>query len=353
MTLPKHPDPSILPSLGPMLSETMTDQHGRSINYLRLSITDRCNLRCLYCRSSCAALKMLPHDQMLSYEESLELIAVASELNISKVRLTGGEPFIRKNFLHFLEQILQRHPHLDMRLTTNATLLSGKIPALKEIGIQGLNISLDTLDRQKFQRITGRDFFLQVRGAIDQCLEHGLRVKINVVALKGVNDDELPDFVRLAERLPLDLRFIEFMPMGEQTVWTPDQLWTAAEILREAGTIARLVPVEGRDKRKGPARMFSLAEGKGRIGVISPLSSHFCGQCNRLRITPDGRLRTCLFSDKEYRLRPILRSPKLGREHLRQVIIRAGKIKPMGHELLAAQGRERSVCRKIMSAIGG
>ncbi|SDB42744.1 cyclic pyranopterin phosphate synthase [Desulfonatronum thiosulfatophilum] len=333
-------------------SETMTDQHGRSINYLRLSITDRCNLRCLYCRS-CEGLKMLPHDQMLSYEECLELIAVASTLNISKVRLTGGEPFIRKNFLHFLERILDAHPQLDMRLTTNATLLGGKIPALKKIGIKGLNISLDTLDRAKFQRITGRDFFLPVRGAIDQCLDYGLRIKINVVAMKGINDDELAAFIRLAENQPLDVRFIEFMPVGEKTVWRPDQVWTSREILQQAQEVVQLKPVTESGKRNGPARMFEIVGGKGRIGVISPMSSHFCGQCNRLRITPDGRLRTCLFSDKEYRLRPILRSSKLGREHLRRVIIRAGKIKPMGHEILAAQGRQGSVCRKIMSAIGG
>ena len=296
---------------------------------------------------------MLSHDEMLRFEECLELIAVASELNIFKVRLTGGEPFIRKNFLHFLEQVVRNHPNLDIRLTTNATLLSGKIGALKEIGVKGLNISLDTLDRAKFQRITGRDFFTQVRGAIDQCLEQGLRIKINVVALKGVNDDELPDFIHLAERLPLDVRFIEFMPVGESTLWRPDQLWTAAEILRDAGKIIGLDPVADRHGRNGPARMFTLRGGRGRLGVISPLSSHFCNSCNRLRITPDGRLRTCLFSDKEYRLRPLLRSPKLGREHIRRVIIRAGKVKPLGHDLLAAQGRERSVCRKIMSAIGG
>lgn len=345
MTLPKY-------SMQPHVSESMTDQHGRSINYLRLSITDRCNLRCLYCRS-CSDLKMLSHDQMLSYEECLELIAVASGLNITKIRLTGGEPFIRKNFLLFLEQILQRHPGLDMRLTTNATLLGGKVPALKDMGIQGLNISLDTLDRAKFQKITGRDFFLQVRGAIDQCLEYGLRVKINVVALKGINDDELGGFVRLAETLPLDVRFIEFMPVGEKTVWQPDQVWTSKEILSQARELVQLESAVDSGKHHGPARMFDIVGGQGRLGVISPMSSHFCGQCNRLRITPDGRLRTCLFSDKEYRLRPILRSPKLGHEHLRRVFTLAGKIKPMGHELLAAQGRERSVCRKIMSAIGG
>lgn len=346
-----RPTLSQRPALYP-LHTSVTDLHGRSISYLRLSVTDRCNLRCLYCRS-CEGLKMMPHEQMLSYEECLELIAVASELNISKIRLTGGEPFIRKNFLHFLESILHRHPGMDMRLTTNATLLSGKIPALRDIGIQGLNISLDTLDKAKYQRITGRDFYSQVRTAIDECLEYGLRVKINVVAMKGMNDEELPGFIQLAQNLPLDVRFIEFMPVGETTLWQPDQIWTATDILRQTRELVRLESVRDHDKRHGPARMFAIAGGQGRIGVISPLSSHFCDQCNRLRITPDGRLRTCLFSDKEYRLRPILRSPKLGRDSLRRVITLAGRIKPMGYELLAAHRQERSVCRKIMSAIGG
>ncbi|HDQ41131.1 MAG TPA: GTP 3',8-cyclase MoaA [Desulfonatronum sp.] len=334
------------------ISRTLTDLHGRSISYLRLSVTDRCNLRCLYCRSA-AGWQMLPHEHILTYEECLELIAVATELGMSKVRLTGGEPFIRKNFIQFLEQVLFRHPHLNLRLTTNGTLLNGKIPALKSIGVQALNISLDTLKREKFQRITGRDFYAQVRRAIDQCLENDLRVKINVVALKGINDDELEDFLRLAIQLPVDLRFIEFMPVGEKTIWRPDQVWTAKDILDQAREFVELRPSNDQDKQHGPARMFHISGGQGRLGIISPMSSHFCNQCNRLRITPDGRLRTCLFSDHEYRLRPVLRSTKLGRSQLRRIIVLASRIKPIGHDLLSGMRQEPAVCRKVMSAIGG
>lgn len=337
----------------PPLPSPLTDQHGRGISYLRLSVTDRCNLRCRYCRSG-GVLRMMPHDRMLTYEECLELIDVAVDLGMSKVRLTGGEPFVRKNFMQFLEQVLAAYPRLNLRLTTNGTLLDGKIPALKAIGVQALNISLDTLHRAKYQRITGRDFYLQVRRAIDQCLEDDLRVKINVVAMKGVNDDELADFIDLACRLPLDLRFIEFMPVGERTCWRPDQVWTAAEIVEQAQRIADVRPIRASGgRRHGPARMFHIEGGRGRLGVISPLSAHFCNLCNRLRITPNGRLRTCLFSDKEYDLLPVLRSPKLGRDQLRRIIILASKVKPVGAELLASLDREHAVCNTSMSAIGG
>lgn len=337
----------------PHLPSPLTDLRGRGISYLRLSVTDRCNLRCQYCRSG-GVLKMMPHDQMLTYEECLELIDVAVDLGMNKVRLTGGEPFVRRNFMQFLEQVLAAYPRLNLRLTTNGTLLDGKVPALKSIGVQALNISLDTLQREKYQRITGRDFYLQVRRAIDQCLENDLRVKINVVALKGVNDDELADFLQLAFRLPLDLRFIEFMPVGASTVWRPDQVWSAAEIIEQAQGFLALRPVQEQGNRHhGPAKMFTIDGGQGRLGVISPMSSHFCNQCNRLRITPNGRLRTCLFSDKEYNLRPTLRSPKLGREQLRRIIILASRVKPMGAELLAGLRRDHAVCSKVMSAIGG
>jgi len=344
----KHP----LKTLSDAAPDALKDLRGRSIGYLRLSVTDRCNLRCVYCRGG-GVLRMMPQAWMLTYEECLELIAVAVELGMSKVRLTGGEPFIRRNFMQFLEQVLARHPHLNLRLTTNATLLGGKISVLKDIGIRALNISLNTLQREKFQRITGRDFFFQTRRAIDQCLENQLRVKVNVVALKGVNDDELAAFLDLATHLPLDVRFIEFMPVGEKTGWRPDRLWTAEEIVAQAQKIVELQPVQEQDRHDGPARMFTIVGGQGRLGVISPMSSHFCGTCNRLRITPDGRLRTCLFSDHEYRLRPVLRSPKLGRKSLRRIIVQAGRFKPVGADLLAGRHPEHAVCGKVMSAIGG
>jgi cyclic pyranopterin phosphate synthase len=242
-------------------------------------------------------------------------------------------------------------PGLDLRLTTNGTLLAGKIRTLKELGVSCLNISLDTLDPAKFAGLTGMEAFGLTRQAIDDCLEEGLRVKVNAVALKGVNDTELADFLRLARDYPLDVRFIEFMPIGGGTRWKDEYYWPAEQILESAMALADLEPVGQAGQSSGPARLYTISGGKGRLGLISPLSDHFCKTCNRLRVTSDGRLRTCLFSDKEYRLRPALR--KLGPDAVRTIIERAGNLKPIGYELLR-QARDRAaVCGKVMSAIGG
>ncbi len=328
----------------------MTDGYGREINYLRLSVTDRCNLRCLYCRAS--DFKFLSHHDILRYEELITLVDLARSLGIGKVRLTGGEPFARRNFLFLVESILARHPGLDLRITTNGTMLSGRTALLKEYGVRALNISLDTLREDKFQRITGRSGCAEVRAAIDEALAQGLRIKINVVALKGVNDDELKDFIDLAVTHPLDVRYIEFMPMGGHTVWTPDRYWSADDIAADAGRYVELEPAAS-ERRGGPARMFRIRGGRGRFGVISPLSNHFCDTCNRLRITPDGRLRTCLFSDREYRLAPLLRNPKLGPAFARRVLLSALRRKPRGYEILQGRKAMQPAAMKRMSAIGG
>lgn len=337
----------------PKQATEFRDSYGREINYLRLSVTDRCNLRCFYCSNNCENLAWLPQKQILSYEECLCLLQVACQLGVNKVRLTGGEPFVRKDFVWFLSRIVERFPDLDLRVTSNGTLLQGKIPQLRQIGLKGLNISLDTLQRSKFEQITGRDQYLQVRENIDRCLEQGLRIKVNVVAMHGVNDTELQDFLTLAQERPLDLRFIEFMPIGKNSAWGQKYYWSADEILQSLGQRVRLVPLSREQKNCGPARMFELDPGLGRVGVISPLSHHFCATCNRFRITPDGRLRTCLFSDREYRLRPILRNPKLSLQDVYRVMCLAGAKKPLGHDLLKKQAGGQAVCQRIMSTIGG
>lgn len=329
------------------------DGYGREINYLRLSVTDRCNLRCFYCTNDCEARHWLPHKEILSYEECLALLQVASQLGVNKVRLTGGEPFARKDFLWFLSKIVEHFPELDLRVTSNGTLLGGKAALLRQIGLRGLNISLDTLQRSKFEQITGRDQYLQVRENIESCLEQGLRVKVNVVAMRGVNDSELQDFLALAQKRPLDLRFIEFMPIGKNSNWGQKYYWPAEEILKSLEQRVHLLPLSKAQKNCGPARMFELSPGLGRVGVISPLSNHFCATCNRFRITPDGRLRTCLFSDKEYRLRPLLRNPNFSLQQVYRVMRLAGGKKPVGHDLLQKQAGRDSVCQRVMSAIGG
>jgi len=330
----------------------LIDGHGREVRYIRLSITDRCNLRCFYCRAE-REMRFIPHEQILTYEELVELAKLAEDMGVAKIRLTGGEPFVRRDFLAFLGMLKEECPGLDIRITTNGTLLSGKAPALKHLGVRGVNISLDTLDADKFARITGRDFFHRVRTGLDECLRYGLRLKVNVVGLKGVNDDELPAFVELARENPIDVRFIEFMPIGCSTRWSEENLWLAGDILEAAKGIAELRPVSGWEPNHGPARMFDIKGGQGRIGMISPMSDHFCDTCNRLRITADGRLRTCLFSDREFRLGPLLRSPKLGLKAVRKVMELALKTKPLGYEILRERLGGSPVCGKAMTSIGG
>ena len=348
-------------------SPKLTDGLGRGISYLRLSVTDRCNLSCTYCAGG--PREFIPHPDILRYEECASLISLARSLGVSKVRLTGGEPFVRKGFTEFVVRTLAAFPDLDLRITTNATLLAPHIDTLARAGLSRVNISLDTLDRAKYQRITGFDRYAEVRGAIDACLGAGIKVKVNCVAMRGVNQEELPGFVDLARTLPIDLRFIEFMPVGGANGWDEATVWSAEEIIAEAGKLAGLVPV-GRgsqssetgkageaEANQGPARMFEIVGGLGRLGVISPLSCHFCASCNRLRVTSDGRLRTCLFSDKTYNLRPLLRHPKLGPDAVRRVIEAAIRTKPEGYKLLRErmQGRIQgtSVCATRMHSIGG
>ncbi len=329
----------------------LSDAFGRVVNYLRVSVTDRCNLRCLYCRPA-HGFKALSHNDILSYEEYLRVIGLAAPLGLTKVRLTGGEPLVRRDFPGFLERVITLAPHLDLRLTTNGTLLAGQAKLLAGVGLKAVNISLDSLSRKTFERVTGVDQLDQVLRGIDDCLAAGLKVKINAVALRGINDHELPQFIDMARRLNVDVRFIEFMPIGGDTMWSESLFWPAGDLLTEAARHAELTPLTGDGGSRGPARMWSIAGGKGRLGVISGMSGHYCGSCNRLRLTCDGRLRPCLYSDVEYRLRSLLRSPKIDDHHLLTVMRRALDRKPMGHLLLEERAKQ-SVCGRAMTAIGG
>ena len=332
-------------------SDRLADSFGRVVSYLRVSVTDRCNLRCFYCRPV-KDFQEIPHQDILSYEEYLRIVRLAAPLGLTKIRLTGGEPLIRKGFYSFVEQVMLTAPGMDVRLTTNATLLPGQARTLASLGLTAVNISLDSLNPETFRRITGADLFRQARQSIDECLEAGLRVKVNAVALRGLNDQELPAFLDLARTHPLDMRFIEFMPIGGDTQWEEGLYWPASDILKKAGQLAELAPVLHGDEGHGPARMWTIAGGHGRLGVISGLSGHYCLSCNRLRLTCDGRLRPCLYSDTEYRLRPLLRSAKTSDARILEVLRRALARKPMGHKLLAER-HKRGVCAKPMTSIGG
>lgn len=328
---------------------SLRDGRGREVSYLRLSVTDRCNLACLYCRPK-SLVPFIPHENILRYEELLDLVTLAREMGITKVRLTGGEPFARRDVMVLIESILRRHPEIDLRLTTNATMLAGKAATLAELGVSAVNISLDSLERAKYARITGHDRLPEVLRALDESLAAGLRVKLNAVALRGINTDEIHAFTRLAVDMPLDVRFIEFMPVGDGNLWRPENYISAQEVLELAQRSVSLTPVPHEHATGGPARMYRVEGGLGRFGVISPLSEHFCDSCNRLRITSDGKLRTCLFSEREFRLRPLLRNKKLGLAKARQVIASALRDKPLGYEVLNPGGNPEA---RGMSGIGG
>lgn len=325
----------------------LVDSHGRQVRYVRLSVTDRCNLRCAYCRVNSA---FIPHARVLRYEEMERIVAAAVATGVRKVRLTGGEPFVRRDFPDFLRRLRAAHPDTDLRLTSNGTLLAPHAGLLRDLNVK-VNLSLDSLRPDRFERITGHGLLPRVLAAVDALLGAGVSLKLNAVALRGINDDELPDFLALARNRALDVRFIEFMPMGDSTVWSSQYYWPATDILRAARELHDLTPLPANADTDGPARMYALEGGMGRFGLITPLTSHFCASCNRLRITSDGRLRTCLFDDREYRLTPILRHPGLSDETLLRVLRLATLRKPIGAHIL--EKRRGAVAHKTMNAIGG
>lgn len=326
----------------------LTDLFSRSISYLRISLTDHCNLRCQYCTPKEGAVK-LASDELLSYEEILRVVRQAVALGIEKVRLTGGEPLVRRDVLAFIRKLGQIPGLNDIRLTTNGVLLVDYARELKEAGISKLNISLDTLKSERFKEITGFDAFSRVWAGIGKAIELGFSpVKLNVVAMKGVNDDEFVDFARMTITEHLHVRFIEFMPIGESSIWDKSKYISSAEIMDLLAPLGALEPAPSR-RMDGPARVFRFAGAAGSVGFISPMSHHFCDRCNRLRLTSEGRLRSCLLSDRETDLKQSLRSGAEDGE-IRELIIAAILNKPKGHSLSTENGGS---CHGQMSRIGG
>lgn len=275
----------------------LVDQFSRTISYLRLSLTDRCNLRCIYCMpgesqdndTNVKTGKFLAHSDLLSYEELIRVVRLAVKMGMNKLRLTGGEPLVRKGVLDFISQLSLLDGLEQVRLTTNGVLLAEYAEKLYAGGIRHINVSLDTLQSEKFQKITGKDHFAKVWDGLMEAKRLGFRIKINVVAMKGVNDDEFMDFGKLALEQPFKVRFIEFMPVGEKNSWQKDQFIRAEEIKELISELGVLTPFNNRHG-EGPARMFDLESPDkkvGAVGFISPISHHFCDQCNRLRLTSE------------------------------------------------------------------
>lgn len=326
----------------------LLDSFKRSITYLRISLTDRCNLRCIYCTPRDGHAK-LAFGELLTYEELLRVVSVAVRMGINKVRLTGGEPLLRRNIISFIRKLTAIPGLNDIRLTTNGTCLADFSRDLYEAGIRKLNISLDTLKPHRFEQISGVDLFSKVWSGIQDVKEQGFSpVKINMVVIKGVNDDELVDFGRLSIHEPFQVRFIEFMPIGEKTSWSNKRYVPMEEIKKRLESLGRLNPVKT-GAMEGPARVYRFDGAAGALGFISPISHRFCGKCNRLRLTSEGRLRSCLLLDAETDLKAILRSGGSD-DDIKNAFIKAILNKPKGHKF---QEENPVNCHGRMSRIGG
>lgn len=322
----------------------------RTINYLRISITDRCNFRCRYCVPS-TPFTVIDHEKIARYEEILRIVRLACDLGITKVRITGGEPFVRKGIFPFLTELCRVDHLKDVSITTNGSLLSReKIEALISLGIKRLNFSLDTLDPAKFEQITGRNRFHQVWEAILTSHELGISpIKLNAVVLRGINDDEIEAITALTLKYPFHIRFIEYMPMGDSAVEKQQQVLTEEIKERIESRFGTLEAVQ-KDAGDGPAKKFRIKGASGIVGFITPISSHFCAECNRLRLTSRGTLRPCLLNNYEKDIINPLRSGASD-EELKDIILSALIKKPSFHGLSGSS--IKGVPISHMTSIGG
>ncbi|MBQ4537149.1 MAG: GTP 3',8-cyclase MoaA [Lachnospiraceae bacterium] len=325
----------------------MTDGFGRTIDYLRISVTDKCNLRCKYCMPS-EGIDFIPHEELLSLEEIFRLVRIMEGMGITKVRITGGEPLVRKNLIKLIKDINSLSGVKEIAMTTNGVLLGECVKELKEAGLTGVNISLDTTDAEHFAEITGADAADRVLESIDAALQQGLRVKLNCVPCREWNDADIENIALLAKEQAVDVRYIELMPVGCGRNFTgipSDEILNRLE--------AKYGPAkESAEKRgNGPAKYYDLEGFQGKIGFISPISHKFCSECNRIRLTAEGRLKLCLHYNHGLELKPLLRGGASD-EEIKLAIKEALMRKPMAHDFAHADSLADSEKRKMVQ-IGG
>lgn len=328
--------------------ELLADEFNRPITYLRISVTDKCNLRCVYCMPE-RGLAWLPKTEILSYEEIAQLVRAAASVGVRSVRLSGGEPLIRKNLSHLVEELAAIEGIDDIALSTNGLLLEEQIDALMAAGLRRVNVSLDTLREDRFLEIARRPGLDRVLAGIDAAIARGMApVKINCVVMRGQNDDEIAAFAQWTKERAVFVRFIEVMPVHENLDVQRDAYVSADEILERVRAIGDLQPVSG-PGGNGPARYFAFPGAPGAVGVISPLSHDYCERCNRVRLTANGRLRLCLFGDYEIDLRTPLRSGASQAE-IADILRASMLIKPERHHLKLGEAASRM---RAFSEIGG
>jgi cyclic pyranopterin phosphate synthase len=305
----------------------LIDSHGRVMRDLRVSVTDRCNFRCMYClpeteaalnfyrgrwanlpNASPIARQWQSNEKILTFEEVERLVRIAADLGIQKIRLTGGEPLLRRQIEKLVEKIARIPEITDLAMTTNGFLFQQKAKALRDAGLKRISFSLDSLDAENFKKITGRHGLTEVLESIELAQQLGMKpVKVNAVVIRGINDHEIESLAEFAQKKNLSFRFIEFMPLDSGRAWQKELVVSAKEILKRLQTRFVLEPVQSENKSE-TAKRWKFSDGKGEIGIIAPVSEPFCGNCNRIRLMADGKIRTCLFSANEHDFRALLRN---------------------------------------------
>ena len=327
------------------MTAPLRDAHDRAISYLRISVTDRCNFRCVYCMPE-QGLAWLPKTEILSYEEIVGVVRQLAPLGLRRLRVTGGEPTIRPGLPALIAQLRAVEGIEDIALSTNGVKLPELAVALREAGLDRVNLSADSLRPARIAAIARRDLGFAPERAIEAALAAGLDpVKLNVVVMRGINDDEIEDFAALTERYPVHVRFIELMPVGEMAHLTDAHIVPSVEVLARVAARGALEATDGPARGNGPAVYHRLAGALGSVGVITPMTHTYCGSCNRVRLTADGRLRTCLYGDHEVNLRDPLRRG----EPLAPLFRQALAEKPLAHELLQL----RTGGLRALSQVGG
>ncbi|MEG6616852.1 GTP 3',8-cyclase MoaA [Peptococcaceae bacterium 1198_IL3148] len=325
----------------------MLDGYKRNISYLRISVTDRCNLRCVYCMPP-DGVEQMSHDEVLTLEETFQLVKAATLLGIRKVRLTGGEPLVRLGIVDLVEKINSLPEIDDISMTTNGILLKKMGKDLKKAGLKRVNISLDSLQADTFQEITRNGDLKQVIAGIEEALSLGLEpVKLNTVVVRGVNLGEVVDFARWTKETPIHVRFIELMPIGTSSPWAGECFVPAQEIKEIIEGQLGKMDDEYKLTGSGPAKYYRLSNAAGTIGFITAMSNHFCANCNRLRLTANGQLRPCLFDKREIDVKSALRAGSSDME-LAKIIAQAVSLKPDRHHMQQGWNDLR-----VMSQIGG
>lgn len=309
------------------------DRFGRVHDNLRISVTDRCNIRCFYCMPV-SNIQFMPRNELLTFEELVRFVKAVIPLGVKKLRLTGGEPLVRQDLPILIEQLIHLEGIEDLSLTTNGVLLRDNAKDLFDAGLRRINISLDALNAAVFREVTRRDVFDQVMRGIQTARTTGFHpIKINAVSMKGITEQEVVPFAKLARETGMEVRFIEYMPLDADNAWERDKVLFASEI-RDiiSSEFGELTALE-ENSPHAPATLFTFADGVGKIGFIPSVSEPFCGNCNRFRLTSDGKLRNCLFSLEETDVKSLLRAEHVDDEAIRQAVLTCVAAKEAGHQI--------------------